>query len=151
MNRTVLASFSDFPFAFIGIIVGIVELVMVFKSNKEYQLQVYLFLNILVVFQFLLVKRQYIAATGRVHGTDDVIAYHVRSMWHTDRQVTLRNSGRNMRKKFCSTRLLRMLLMRYMYNIPVPQTDKGFPFFEKATLAYFPKNIFDLIKRAYRY
>ena len=30
MNRTVLASFSDF-----GIIVGIVELVMVFKSNKE--------------------------------------------------------------------------------------------------------------------
>ena len=35
MNRTVLASFSDFPFAFIGIIVGIVELVMVFKSNKE--------------------------------------------------------------------------------------------------------------------
>ena len=30
MNRTVLASFSDFPFAFIGIIVGIV-----FKSNKE--------------------------------------------------------------------------------------------------------------------
>ena len=111
MNRTVLASFSDFPFAFIGII----------------------------------------AATGRVHGTDDVIAYHVRSMWHTDRQVTLRNSGRNMRKRFCFTRLLRMLLMRYMYNIPVPQTDKGFPFFEKATLAYFPKNIFDLIKRAYRY
>ena len=111
----------------------------------------YIFLNILVVFQFLLVKRQYIAATGRVHGTDDVIAYHVRSMWHTDRQVTLRNSGRNMRKKFCFTRLLRMLLMRYMYNIPVPQTDKGFPFFEKATLAYFPKNIFDLIKRAYRY
>ena len=104
-----------------------------------------------IVFQFLLVKRQYIAATGRVHGTDDVIAYHVRSMWHTDRQVTLRNSGRNMRKKFCFTRLLRMLLMRYMYNIPVPQTDKGFPFFEKATLAYFPKNIFDLIKRAYRY
>ena len=35
MNRTVLASFSDFPFGFIGIIVGIVELVMVFKSNKE--------------------------------------------------------------------------------------------------------------------
>ena len=35
MNRTVLASFSDFPFAFIGIILGIVELVMVFKSNKE--------------------------------------------------------------------------------------------------------------------
>ena len=35
MNRTVLASFSDFPFAFIGIIVGIVELVMVLKSNKE--------------------------------------------------------------------------------------------------------------------
>ena len=35
MNRTVLASFSDFPFALIGIIVGIVGLVMVFKSNKE--------------------------------------------------------------------------------------------------------------------
>ena len=35
MNRTVLASFSDFPFALIGIIVGIVGLVMVFESNKE--------------------------------------------------------------------------------------------------------------------
>ena len=35
MNRTVLASFNDFPFAIIGIIVGIVGLVMVFKSNKE--------------------------------------------------------------------------------------------------------------------
>ena len=27
----------------------------------------------------------------------------------------------------------------YMYNIPVPQIDKGFPFFAKATLVYFPK------------
>ncbi len=27
----------------------------------------------------------------------------------------------------------------YMYNIPVPQTEKGFPFFGKATLVYFPK------------
>ena len=35
MNRTVLASFSDFPFALVGIIVGIVGLVMVFESNKE--------------------------------------------------------------------------------------------------------------------
>lgn len=35
MNRTVLASFSDFPFALVGIIVGIVGLVMVFKGNKE--------------------------------------------------------------------------------------------------------------------
>lgn len=35
MNRTVLASFSDFPFALVGIIVGIVGLVMVFKSKKE--------------------------------------------------------------------------------------------------------------------
>ena len=34
MNRTVLASFSDFPFALIGIIVGIVGLIMVFKNNK---------------------------------------------------------------------------------------------------------------------
>ena len=33
MNRTVLASFSDFPFALIGIIVGIVGLIMVFKNN----------------------------------------------------------------------------------------------------------------------
>ena len=32
MNRTVLASFNDFPFAIIGIIVG---LIMVFKNNKE--------------------------------------------------------------------------------------------------------------------
>ena len=38
MNRTVLASFSDFPFALIGIIVGIVGLIMVFKNNKESQL-----------------------------------------------------------------------------------------------------------------
>ena len=28
--------------------------------------------------EFLLAKWQYIAATGRVHGADDVIAYHVR-------------------------------------------------------------------------
>lgn len=34
MNRTVLAGFSDFPFALIGIIVGIVGLIMVFKNNK---------------------------------------------------------------------------------------------------------------------
>ena len=34
MNRTVLASFSDFPFSLIGIIVGIVGLIMVFKNNK---------------------------------------------------------------------------------------------------------------------
>lgn len=34
MNRTVLASFSDFLFALIGIIVGIVGLIMVFKNNK---------------------------------------------------------------------------------------------------------------------
>lgn len=27
----------------------------------------------------------------------------------------------------------------YMYNIPVPQIDKEFPFFAKATLVYFPK------------
>lgn len=32
MNRTVLASLSDFPFALIGIIAGIVGLVMVFKK-----------------------------------------------------------------------------------------------------------------------
>ena len=36
-----------------------------------------------------------------------------RLMWHTARRVTLRNSGGNMRKKFCSTRLLRMPLMRW--------------------------------------
>lgn len=35
MNRTVLVSSSDFPFALIGIIVGIVGLIMVFKNNKE--------------------------------------------------------------------------------------------------------------------
>ena len=34
MNRTVLASFSDFTFALIGIIVGIVGLIMAFKNNK---------------------------------------------------------------------------------------------------------------------
>ena len=28
--------------------------------------------------EFLLAKRQYLAATGRVRGADDVIAYHVR-------------------------------------------------------------------------
>lgn len=35
INRTVLASFVDFPFALIGIIFGIVGLIMVFKNNKE--------------------------------------------------------------------------------------------------------------------
>ena len=35
INRTILASSSDFPFALIGIIVGIVGLIMVFKSNIE--------------------------------------------------------------------------------------------------------------------
>ena len=35
MNRTVLVSSSDFPFALIGIIVGIVGLIMVLKNNKE--------------------------------------------------------------------------------------------------------------------
>ena len=35
INRTVFASFSDFPFALVGIIVGIVGLIMVFKNNKE--------------------------------------------------------------------------------------------------------------------
>ena len=35
MYQTVLASFNDFPFAIIGIIVGIVGLIMVFKNNKE--------------------------------------------------------------------------------------------------------------------
>ena len=35
MNQTVWASFSDFPFALIGIIVGIAGLIMVFKNNKE--------------------------------------------------------------------------------------------------------------------
>ena len=34
MNRTVFARFSDFPFDLIGIIVGIVGLIMVFKNNK---------------------------------------------------------------------------------------------------------------------
>ena len=32
---------------------------------------------------FLLTKRQYIVATGRVHGTDDVIAYHVRQSFRS--------------------------------------------------------------------
>ena len=33
--------------------------------------------------EFLLAKRQYIAATGRVRGTDDVIAYHVRQSFRS--------------------------------------------------------------------
>ena len=41
MNRTVLASFSDFPFALIGIIVGIVGLIMVFKNNKDNKFNLY--------------------------------------------------------------------------------------------------------------
>ena len=32
--------------------------------------------------EFLLAKRQYIVATGRVRGADDVIAYHVRQSFH---------------------------------------------------------------------
>lgn len=35
INRTVLASFDNFPFALIGIIFGIVGIIMVFKNNKE--------------------------------------------------------------------------------------------------------------------
>ena len=35
INRIVMASFSDFSFALIGIIFGIVGLIMVFKNNKE--------------------------------------------------------------------------------------------------------------------
>lgn len=35
INRIVLASFGDFPFALIGIIFGIVGIIMVFKNNKE--------------------------------------------------------------------------------------------------------------------
>ena len=35
MNRSVLANFTDFPFALIGIFVGLVGLIMVFKNNKE--------------------------------------------------------------------------------------------------------------------
>ena len=38
--------------------------------------------------EFMLAKRQYIAATGRVRGADDVIAYHVR-----DRKSTRLNSS----------------------------------------------------------
>ena len=36
-----------------------------------------------------------------------------KSQTSTARRATLRNSGKNMRKKFCSTRLLRMPLMRW--------------------------------------
>lgn len=32
--------------------------------------------------EFMLAKRQYIAATGRVRGADDVIAYHVRQSFY---------------------------------------------------------------------
>jgi len=35
--------------------------------------------------EFLLAKRQYIAATGRVRGADDVIAYHVRQSFRPGR------------------------------------------------------------------
>ena len=38
--------------------------------------------------EFLLAKRQYIAATGRVRGTDDVIAYHVRQSFRPRRDHT---------------------------------------------------------------
>ena len=44
---------------------------------------------------------------------DKVIKRDVLTLFNTARRATLRNSGKNMRKKFCSTRLLRMPLMRW--------------------------------------
>ena len=43
--------------------------------------------------EFLLAKRQYIAATGRVRGTDDVIAYHVRQSFRPS-EITQEEANR---------------------------------------------------------
>ena len=47
--------------------------------------------------EFLLAKRQYIAATGRVRGADDVIAYHVRQSHQ--RIVLIRRQQKSSAKK----------------------------------------------------
>ena len=43
--------------------------------------------------EFLLAKRQYIAATGRVRGADDVIAYHVRQFCRPVRLPRKKQTG----------------------------------------------------------
>ena len=43
--------------------------------------------------EFLLAKRQYISATGRVRGTDDVIAYHVRQSFRPG-EITAEEANR---------------------------------------------------------
>ena len=43
--------------------------------------------------EFLLAKRQYIAATGRVRGANDVIAYHVRQSFRPG-EITLEEANR---------------------------------------------------------
>ena len=43
--------------------------------------------------EFLLAKRQYIAATGRVRGADDVIAYHVRQSFRPVRLPRKKQTG----------------------------------------------------------
>ena len=47
--------------------------------------------------EFLLAKRQYIAATGRVRGADDVIAYHVRQSFHPG-EITPEEANRDGRR-----------------------------------------------------
>ena len=36
INRTILHSFSDFPFALVGVISGCIGLVMVFQNSQSY-------------------------------------------------------------------------------------------------------------------
>ena len=43
--------------------------------------------------EFLLAKRQYIAATGRVRGADDVIAYHVRQSFRPGEITRKKQTG----------------------------------------------------------
>lgn len=35
LNHTVFRNFSDFPFSFLGILIGVAGIVFVFKNNRE--------------------------------------------------------------------------------------------------------------------
>ena len=69
--------------------------------------------------EFLLAKRQYIAATGRVRGADDVIAYHVRQSFRPG-EITPEEANRlgvEFAKRFTKGNLFSIVLQRFTVNI----------------------------------
>ena len=68
--------------------------------------------------EFLLAKRQYIAATGRVRGTDDVIAYHVRQSFRPG-EITPEEANRlGDQAKPSHRELLRVMIDRALEQNP---------------------------------